>query len=327
MKLLHGQKLVDELRSLADSVEKRLWIAVPYIGSPSATRKILGRQWLVSPSISIKLLTDISNLSCIDTETIRCFHEKGGEIKTLTGLHAKIYIVDDTCLITSANLTNTAFSKRHEIGVLYDNLEANQVIEIFKNWWKISKNIKPDQFNKIFSKRRKSSEESIRDYLPSLWNLPNDPGSYNPDSEILVKQEEVYYIVNTNRKHSDTNYLEMLNEEKASAYGNRKNSIYRIDNGDRVFLYHKSVGIIAYGHTIDDAKPNDENEEGEVYIKMKFDWEIDPINEPEKAVKVSEINEELGSGYSFPQTVLQIPEEMAFFIKRLAIEKAPENMI
>ena len=177
MKLLHGQHLVKELRRLSDNVTNRLWIAVPYIGSPTTVRRILGKRWFDSPTVSVKLLTDTSDLTCIDTETIQNFHDRG-EVKTLTGLHAKIYIVDDTCIISSANLTNTAFAKRHEIGVLCNSSQAKQVIGTFESWWKKSENVKPDKLNKIFSKKRNSKEEQTGVSLPILFNLPDDPGSF-----------------------------------------------------------------------------------------------------------------------------------------------------
>jgi len=177
MKLLQGQQLVKELRKLADSVTERLWIAVPYIGSLTTVRRVLGKQWFDSTSVSVKLLTDASDLTGIDTETIQHFHDRG-EVKSLTGLHAKIYIVDDTCIISSANLTNTAFTKRHEIGVLCNSSQAKQVIDTFDGWWEQSGNVKPDKLNKIFTTKRNSNEERKGVFLPTLFDLPNDPGSF-----------------------------------------------------------------------------------------------------------------------------------------------------
>jgi hypothetical protein len=176
MKVIQGQELVTELRRLSDKVTKRLWIAVPYIGSPTTVRKILGKEWFDKPSVSVKLITDTSDLSCIDTETIQYFHNRG-QVKTLTGLHAKIYIIDDCCLITSANLTNTAFSKRHEIGVLMTAKETEQVIETYNTWWKKSNKVKPETLTKIFKIKTTSKEEKGVP-LPQLFNLPTDPGSF-----------------------------------------------------------------------------------------------------------------------------------------------------
>lgn len=176
MKVLHGQQLVEELRKLSESVSKRLWIAVPYIGNPSSIRRILGRTWFNNPSVKVKLLTDVSDPTGIDTETLQYFHERG-QVKTLTGLHAKIYIIDDTCLVTSANLTNTAFSKRYEIGILCNTNQAKQIIKIFNLWWNKSENFKQEQVNKIFSTRRNSKEET-RVSLSTIFDLPNDPDSF-----------------------------------------------------------------------------------------------------------------------------------------------------
>lgn len=176
MKVIQGQNLVTELRRLSDKVSSRLWVAVPYIGSPTTVRKILGKEWFDLPSVSVKLITDTSDLSCIDSKTIQYFHNRG-QVKTLTGLHAKIYIVDEECLITSANLTNTAFSKRHEIGVMLDSKEAEQVIETFKVWWKKANNVKPETLTKIFKTKTASKDEkSVQ--LPKLFDLPTDPGSF-----------------------------------------------------------------------------------------------------------------------------------------------------
>jgi hypothetical protein len=178
MRILQGQDLVNELRRLSESITKRLWISVPYIGSPTSLRRVLGKHWFESPSVNVQLLTDISDLSGINSETLEIFYDRG-KVKTLTGLHAKIYIIDDSCLITSANLTNTAFTKRHEIGIFIPpGKQANQIIEMFSEWWKKSANVKSDQLAKIFSKKKKSKGE-IGISFPTLFALPNDPGSFS----------------------------------------------------------------------------------------------------------------------------------------------------
>jgi len=176
MKILHGQQLVNELRKLSDNVKNRIWISAPYIGNPNSIGKILGKRWFDSPSINIKLLTDVSDLSCIDTQTLQLFHNRG-QVKTLLGLHAKIYIIDNTCLITSANLTSTAFSKRYEIGIICNSNQSKLTIDIFEEWWSKSKNIDPDKLNKIFKSKIDSNEE-IGITLPKLNDLPHYPGRF-----------------------------------------------------------------------------------------------------------------------------------------------------
>ncbi len=185
MKILYGQDLSKELRRLSDKVSKRFWIAVPYIGGPTSVRRIIGKEWFDSPAVNVKFLTDTTDLSCINTEMLQLFHDRG-EIKTLTGLHAKIYIVDEESIVTSANLTFTAFSKRHEIGMLCNYSETQQIINIYNEWWRKAENVKIDQLNKIFAKKHDSKEETNVS-LPIIFDLPIDPGPFikNPAKRFL----------------------------------------------------------------------------------------------------------------------------------------------
>ena len=146
---------------------------------------------------------------------------------------------------------------------------------------------------------------------------------YNPDQEVILEKEEGYYIVNTNITWSSVNYKEMLNEEKAAAYYDRKHGIANIRKDDTVFLYHTGVGIIAFGKAISEqmAKEFDGDPDEEFYVKLQFDWKINPDLEPGRAVKASEINKKLQSGYRFRQTTFTIPHEMADVIKELAENK------
>lgn len=176
MKVLYGQELVNTLRSHADRVKNRLWVVVPYIGGGEALRKILGKKWNNSPDISVKLLTDISVPGCINGETLKIFYHRG-QIRSLAGLHAKIYIIDDRCLLTSANLTASAFSKRYETGMWLDKSEFRDVVNIFNAWWRLADKPSQDDFKSAFQNRGgKESGVSVGTKLDSIWQLPKDPG-------------------------------------------------------------------------------------------------------------------------------------------------------
>ena len=90
---LNVSQLTTDLRALADSVERRLWIASPYIESWRAVKKILGSAW---QKVDVRLLTDKeSGILAKDTIEHFAIHRP---IKSLKGLHAKLYIVDDSVL-------------------------------------------------------------------------------------------------------------------------------------------------------------------------------------------------------------------------------------
>jgi hypothetical protein len=54
MSALKVSQLTSDLRTLAGSVERRLWVASPYIGSWRAVKKLLGSAW---QKVDVRLLT------------------------------------------------------------------------------------------------------------------------------------------------------------------------------------------------------------------------------------------------------------------------------
>jgi len=173
MKIMTGRKMVTELRSLCDNVQKRLWIASPYIGSWKSVRRILGTEWCTSNSISRRLITDIHETNNLDYRTFKVFYDYG-KIKSLRGLHAKIYIVDDRVLLTSANLTGTGFSRRYEAGVLVSGAKGKRVIDLYDRWWEKSTDVPLDALSTI--RITKPGRNIDTEGLPQLWRLPKDPG-------------------------------------------------------------------------------------------------------------------------------------------------------
>ena len=129
--VLFEQAQIDTLRNRCDNATKRIWIASPFIGSLKDIQKIIGGKWM-RPSIDCRILTDV-DAGFIRKDAFEEFSKYQVEIRTLLSLHAKIYIVDDWCLVTSANLTGTAFLCRYEMGVTLDSI--NDVESAFLNWW------------------------------------------------------------------------------------------------------------------------------------------------------------------------------------------------
>jgi hypothetical protein len=177
MQIETGNELAKNLRALCDKAEERLWIASPFVGAWSAIRKILGRRWFDNSNISVRLLTDASNPNNFDLRTIRIFNQRG-EIKSLNGLHAKIYIIDNNVLVTSANLTGTAFSKRYEVGIPLTGLQAQEAQTLYLNWWEhLAEPIPENRLSsRSHNKQRRYNEEFSGTALPLLWELPEDPG-------------------------------------------------------------------------------------------------------------------------------------------------------
>ncbi len=163
---LTGQRIVDELHALTGSAKRRLWIASPYIGSWKAVRRIIGLAW---EQVDVKLLTDEKS-GCLARDTVERFAAHR-PVRSLAGLHAKLYIVDDSALLTSANLTEYAFTRRHEVGLLLKGEQAAGLIATYEYLWKLGHDVDIDQIN--FSKPIKGVvDEGHAGSLPKLFTLP-----------------------------------------------------------------------------------------------------------------------------------------------------------
>lgn len=161
--ILSGQHLVNALREHCDQAKERIWIASPYIGNFKDVQKIIGGNWMRS-HIDFRVLTDVES-GFIRHDTYTGFMASPHtEIRSLFNLHAKIYLIDDWCLLTSANLTGMAFSARHEVGQVVSAPE--QVVKLFDQWWKKAQAVS-------------SVPKSLPKSLADREDLPKPKGLYN----------------------------------------------------------------------------------------------------------------------------------------------------
>lgn len=137
------QQLIDTLHEHCNKAKYRIWIASPFIGHSKEIFQILGGNWMRA-NIDFRILTDI-DAGFIRKDTFDLIQQStNSEIKTLLSLHAKVYIIDNWCLLTSANLTGTAFSRRYEIGSECEDIKS--VETLFLNWWNIASTISNNKF-------------------------------------------------------------------------------------------------------------------------------------------------------------------------------------
>ena len=171
--ILSGQSLVDTLREHCDQAKKRIWIASPYIGSFKDVQKIIGGNWMRS-HVDFRVLTDVES-GFIRHDTYTQFKESPNtEIRSLLSLHAKIYLIDDWCLLTSANLTGMAFSARHEVGQVLSGIE--QVVTLFDQWWQKAEMVSslPPSPSKTITNKEDSTKYKILYKLPKYTSGASD---------------------------------------------------------------------------------------------------------------------------------------------------------
>ncbi len=171
--ILSGQHLVNALREHCDQATKRIWIASPYIGTFKDVQKIIGGNWMRS-HIDFRVLTDVES-GFIRHDTYTGFiASPNTEIRSLFNLHAKIYLIDDWCLLTSANLTGMAFSARHEVGQVVSGPE--QVVKLFDQWWKKAQAVSslPPSPSKTITDKEDSTKYKVLYKLPKYTSGASD---------------------------------------------------------------------------------------------------------------------------------------------------------
>ncbi|HEY5125524.1 MAG TPA: phospholipase D-like domain-containing protein [Ignavibacteria bacterium] len=199
--ILHNEDLARELRNVFDTAKHRIWIAVPFIGSWNYVERIIGNNWITQKNIDVRLIIDIRNENFIWLDTFDIFRQCAG-IKTLAGLHAKVYIIDDFMLLTSANLTGAAFSKRYEIGIKLMNDKS--ILKIFGEWWDKAEEIENSWMpTKKYVGGNHEPEDSDTSRLKKLWDLPKISRQQNGFTEYALIVNAYNNFVKLYEKHAE----------------------------------------------------------------------------------------------------------------------------
>jgi hypothetical protein len=212
--ILYGTNLINKIRSDFDNATDRIWIVVPFIGDWASVKKIMGTKWIGTNNLNMKIITDIRNEDFINAETIKQFLLKG-DVKTLLGVHAKIYIIDNSVFITSANLTGTAFSKRYEICEHYNITDEHDIIKVFNDWWLKSKKVNIDWKPSTKSKIQADYDTGNISGLKKLWNLPEGSikvRNFKDYQDNLISYNHILKIYDSDEERllpSLTNYHEL----------------------------------------------------------------------------------------------------------------------
>ena len=176
MRVLQGRDLSQCIRDLSDACKSTVRIASPYIGNWTVVECLLGNQWWNKAGTSVRLLTDEHVIHVIGKQTLKRFSARihgSTTLKTLLGLHAKLYAFDDLAIVTSANFTKTAFTRRREAGVLLDGEAAEAVVKMFDSWFDDDgKVINPGSWTIEGNSGCQKSEEPEAEHLPVLYKLP-----------------------------------------------------------------------------------------------------------------------------------------------------------
>ncbi len=189
MYVLIGEKLAQTVRAAMDKATHRAWVAAPFVGPwGSGIRRVLGVSWRTAAR-DVRLLTDVT-AGRASRKTLELFSSLGA-VRSLTGLHAKLYIADDTVILTSANLSQMAFERRYEVGVRLRSADRQAAVVVFEQWWKKAKPVDPAKV-KFTAPTWDPEADGHGPSLEVLWDPNQDPGDSQPDGETRFRDWEYF---------------------------------------------------------------------------------------------------------------------------------------
>lgn len=170
-------------------------------------------------------------------------------------LHGKVYLFfrknsPFLGIVGSANFTNPGLSKNQEWSI---SIEDSAVLvelrsQVFDSLPK-SASLTKDDLNQLVKARDEFLQQQPQITAHSVNRIKlNLNGVLAKASKArMPRLEEAVkcYVVNTNSSHYSDAWKYMLTNKRASAFFGKKQAIKRIQEGNRVLLYHNKVGFIA----------------------------------------------------------------------------------
>jgi hypothetical protein len=213
-------------------------------------------------------------------ETLRVLIESGVKCRCVPDrprLHAKVYVFGtSSAVVTSANLTESAFDSNIEVGVELGEENVQRLIEWYDRLWAVARPILLPQLAEL----RQNAAELRRDYAKlkrkstvklALPGKQSAAGPFRDDRLSLFGEAEQFFVCNTDRRQGERTTTgsyaleeEMYNRGFATAWESFKfpTHMQQVNPGDAVFMFAKGVGIIAIGRattTYETLEPDDPN--------------------------------------------------------------------
>jgi len=183
-RFLSEKELYPTIRKNSAKAKNIFWVCSPYLGSNS--HEVFSQKIMETPPKDVRFIFRLNMLSVrrgeVNPYEIEYLmeHFRRSSIKTNDTFHSKIYIFDDAALVTSANLSKSAFQTNIEVGVLLQQEQVKKAKSFFESLWKISKPIRnlngyKSAWNKAKAKRKPSEDQySNRPVTPHTrikpWN-------------------------------------------------------------------------------------------------------------------------------------------------------------
>lgn len=157
VRFLSCTELYETIQQKSMEAKEILWVCSPYLGLDA--HEVFSQEIIKNPQADIRFVFRINDVAVkrgeVNPYEVQYFmeHFKNSSIRSHENFHSKIYIFDNSALITSANLTKTAFESNIEAGVLLDVTQVDEVKNFFvTRLWENAKPIKDvKKYKKIWN--------------------------------------------------------------------------------------------------------------------------------------------------------------------------------
>ena len=196
-KFLSCTELYEAIQQKSSQTKEILWVSSVHLGF--GAHKIFSQEIVKNPPSDIRFVFPLNDMTVkrgeINPYEIQYLKErfKDESVKANDRTYSNIYIFDNSALITSANLTKTAFENNIEVGVMLDDSEVDKIKSFFnQNLWQ---NAKP------ISDLKKQKQ---------LWNLTQKLAAKNANPN-PKKTKPHTNIIDWTDEHVNTWYIGVLN--------------------------------------------------------------------------------------------------------------------
>ncbi len=166
VKFLSCNELYETIQNKSQETKDIMWVCSPNLGADA--HEVFSQEILKNKHADIRFVFKITDLSVkngdVNPYEVQYImeHFNSDNVKSYDNFNSSIYIFDNSALITSANLTKSAFESSLETGVLLDGTEVDEVKSFFNTLWENAKAIRELQkLKKTWNEGEKTGNVSI----------------------------------------------------------------------------------------------------------------------------------------------------------------------
>jgi len=162
-RFLSEKELYPVVRQLSSKSEDVFWVASPYLGLRA--HQVFSHKIVDAPPKDVRFIFGLDERAvregAVNPHEIEYFQKlfNNRNIRTNSTFHAKLYVFDKKALVTSANLSQTAFQRNVEVGALVEGEQVEKIKRFYEKLWNDSDPIgNLDKYKKICDKARRTKE-------------------------------------------------------------------------------------------------------------------------------------------------------------------------